>query len=250
MDSTANNRALDERRVIDDLLDTYSLSRPWDRRAMLIGLCTALIAHTLVLLISFPERKKPEMPAEPGRVVAILKYVPPPPQLKLPQTSRVKTESERKIPIPDPTPDYPEPVVEPEPEIAAAPIPPGFDYMIGAPEPPPGYVYGTAEGTAESPLMAGVGGVTNPVRIAESYVEPKYPELARVARANAQVILEAIILHDGTVGECKCLRCTQQGYGFEDEAIAAVEQWRYLPATQDGEPVDVYFTIIVDFDVL
>jgi protein TonB len=86
--------------------------------------------------------------------------------------------------------------------------------------------------------------------IEESYVRPEYPELARVARTCANVILQAIIYHDGTVGSCRCLRCTQQGYGFEENAIAAVTQWRYEPATQGGEPVDVYFTIYVDFELL
>jgi len=38
------------------------------------------------------------------------------------------------------------------------------------------------------------------------------------------------------------------GFGFGRAAIEAVRQWRYRPATRDGEPIDVYFTIIVLFD--
>jgi protein TonB len=251
MHSTVPKGIPSEQSIAEDLLKRYSLSRPWDKRAMQIGFCVALVVHMLVMLVSFPEQKKAEAPSKPKRVAVIRKYIPPPPQFQRPATSRAKTKSKRKIPIPDPTPDYPEPIVEPEPEIAAPPLPPGLDYMIGAPEPPPGYEYGTGGGgTGDGPLLAGTGGVTNPVRIEESYVKPEFPELARVARTSAEVILQAIIYHDGTVGECTCLRCTQQGYGFEEKAIAAVEQWRYEPATQNGEPVTVYFTIIVDFDVL
>jgi hypothetical protein len=36
---------------------------------------------------------------------------------------------------------------------------------------------------------------------------------------------------------------------FIDSAIAAISHWRYRPATQDGKPVDVYFTIRVDFEL-
>jgi protein TonB len=250
MDGKPKGSASSNESATDDLLARYSLSRPWDRGAMQIGFCAAVIIHMLAFLVSFPEEKPPEALPKPKRVAVIRKYIPPPPRPQRPQTARAKIESKRKIPIPDPTPDYPEPISEPEPEFLPAPLPPGVDFMIGAPEPPPGYEYGSAGGTGTGPLLPGVGGVTSPVRIEESYVRPEYPEIARVARVSAEVILQAIIWHDGTVGECKCLRCTQKGYGFEEMAIAAVEQWRYMPATQDGEPVDVYFTIIVDFDIL
>ena len=43
------------------------------------------------------------------------------------------------------------------------------------------------------------------------------------------------------------LRSNRPNMGFEDAALAAVKQWRYEPATQNGRPVDVYFTVVVDF---
>ena len=63
------------------------------------------------------------------------------------------------------------------------------------------------------------------------------------------VILQAIIYKDGTVGDVEVLRCTRPNVGFEEEAVKAVEQWRYQPATQNGRPVDVYFTIQVSFEL-
>jgi protein TonB len=250
MDHRMPTNSPGERRIADELQERYSLSRPWDRRAMQIGFCVALVVHALALLISFPQAGMPEERKKARRVAVVRKYIPPPPKIQRPRTARKATNSKRKIPIPDPTPDYPEPIREPEPEIAAAPLPPGVDYEIGAPEPPPGYEYGVGGGTGTGPLLPGMAGVTSPVFIEESYVRPEFPELARVARTGANVILQAIIHHDGTVGDCRCLRCTQQGYGFEENAIAAVTQWRYEPATQYGEPVDVYFTIYVDFELL
>ena len=41
-----------------------------------------------------------------------------------------------------------------------------------------------------------------------------------------------------------------KGYmGFEESAIDAVKQWRYKPAMQGTRPVDVYCTVVVEFDL-
>ena len=61
------------------------------------------------------------------------------------------------------------------------------------------------------------------------------------------VILQAVITKSGTVEDVKVLRVDKPNIGFESAAVAAVEQWRYKPATQAGRPVDVYFTINVSF---
>ncbi len=89
--------------------------------------------------------------------------------------------------------------------------------------------------------------MTNPKLIQESKVQPEYPELARVARLEGNVILQAIIHADGTVGDLEVLRCNRPNMGFEDAAIEAVRHWRYEPATQNGKPVEVYFTVFVEF---
>jgi hypothetical protein len=34
---------------------------------------------------------------------------------------------------------------------------------------------------------------------------------------------------------------------FAESARRAVEQWRYEPATLNGVPVDVYFTVFVEY---
>jgi protein TonB len=141
------------------------------------------------------------------------------------------------VPIPDPTPDEPEPIREPEPEEDPEPLPPDVEFIIGVPEPPP----------PSGPLLAGVGDVTNPILIPESKIEPEYPELARVARLEGNVILQAIIHDDGTVGDIEILRCNRPNMGFEDSAVEAVSQWRYKPALQNGKPVEVYFTVFVEF---
>ena len=52
------------------------------------------------------------------------------------------------------------------------------------------------------------------------------------------------------VGDLELLRCDRPDLGFEAAAMAAVRQWRYVPARLDGRPVDVYFTVFVSFDLL
>jgi TonB family protein len=100
------------------------------------------------------------------------------------------------------------------------------------------------------PLLAGVEGVTNPVLIRESMISPEMPELARVARVDGQVILQAIVKRDGSIGDISVIHANRPNLGFEDAAIAAVRQWRYEPAQKDGEPVDVYFTLVIDFSLV
>jgi protein TonB len=187
------------------------------------------------MLVNFPDFGETMMPKKKASQVVVKKYVPPPPKIERRQV--VKKKIVKKVPIPDPTPDEPEPIREPEPEILDDPIPPDVEILIGTPEPPP----------PTGPLIAGVGDVTNPRLIDESKVQPEYPELARVARLEGNVILQAIIHADGSVGDLEILRCNRPNMGFEDAASSAVAQWRYSPATQNGRPVEVYFTVFVEF---
>jgi Ca-activated chloride channel family protein len=97
------------------------------------------------------------------------------------------------------------------------------------------------------PLMAGAGAVEAPLRIPSSYVKPAYPEVARKACMKGKVVLGAVIRKDGTVGEIKVLQSGHPDVGFADEAVNAVRQWRFKPATRGGVPVEVYYTIPVEF---
>jgi len=204
----------------------------------------ALALHVGVLMISFPELRREVLPQPERRYVVVRKYVPPPPRIERPRVAQPRKLT-RKLPVPDPTPAEPEPIREPLPEIEAPPLDEDVEYLLGEPEAPPLPVAGSGE-----PLIAGAGDVTNPERIEESYVQPHYPELARVARVQGSVVLQAVILKNGSVGEVRVLRCSSPGFGFEEEAQKAVELWRYYPATQNGRPVDVYFTVFVDFTLI
>ncbi len=207
-----------------------------DKKTWWIGFGIALALHVVVLIANFPEFKS-KIEQKKKTAIVVKKYVPPPPKIE--RKVIVKKKLTRKVPIPDPTPDEPEPIREPEPEIQPEPIPPNMDVLIGVPEPPP----------PSGPLLAGSGGVSLPMIIPESKIQPEYPELARQARLDGRVILQAIVLKNGTVGEVEVLSCTHEGIGFEQSAVVAVSQWRYKPAMQGTKPVDVYFTVRVEFEL-
>lgn len=197
----------------------------------------AVVIHLIFAMITFPSiNLKPREVKADKKVQFVRKYVPPPPKVERQQIQR--REITRKVAVPDPTPEEPEPIIEPEPDIVEIEdIPPDVEVLIGEPEPPP----------VTGPLMAGIGGVTTPELIAETKVQPEYPELARRARIEGKVFLQAVIRKDGTVGDIKVLREPPGSLGFAEKAQAAVSQWRYRPAMQNNRPVDVYFTVTVSF---
>jgi TonB family protein len=77
-------------------------------------------------------------------------------------------------------------------------------------------------------------------------VQPGYPEEARRARVSGIVILEMIIGRDGLLkGDVIVLKPLPNG--LTEAAIDAVKQWRFLPGTRNGEPLDVIFNLTVHF---
>ena len=86
----------------------------------------------------------------------------------------------------------------------------------------------------EDPLLR-TGYVVLPVIIKK--VEPSYPDIARLARIEGKVILQAVINKEGNVNEVTVLRSSNPM--FNDSAIDAVKQWKYKPAFQNGRPVAI-----------
>ncbi|MCI0657802.1 MAG: TonB family protein [Acidobacteria bacterium] len=95
--------------------------------------------------------------------------------------------------------------------------------------------------------IPGVHQVTEPSIILSSKVLPKYPEMARHARVEGRVLLQAVIGADGSVGSVVVLKEDPSRVGFGEAAAQAVSRWRYRPGTLRGEPVAVQLTITVDF---
>jgi periplasmic protein TonB len=75
-------------------------------------------------------------------------------------------------------------------------------------------------------------------------VQPLYPALARSARIQGVVVLEATISRQGAIENPRLL----SGHPMlAPSAIDAVRQWRYKPYILNGEPVEVETQITVNF---
>ena len=105
---------------------------------------------------------------------------------------------------------------------------------------------GTSAGSAG---VAGGQAGTGPVRLGSGgnltlikKVTPIYPTLMQSARMTGQVVLDAIIHPDGTIGDVRVLQSTNDA--FAQSAIAAVKQWRYTaPGFEGILTVSVNFTL-------
>jgi protein TonB len=108
----------------------------------------------------------------------------------------------------------------------------------------PGAGPGENGGCCGGPFRIG-GGITAPILIAE--VLPEYSEEARKARFQGTVVLTTIVREDGSVQVIKVVRGI--GFGLDQNAIAAVLQWRFKPARRDGKPVASYLNVEVSFNL-
>jgi protein TonB len=73
---------------------------------------------------------------------------------------------------------------------------------------------------------------------------PEYPPLAKMARIQGTVRLEAVISRDGTIKELKLVT----GHPLlAKSAMEAVARWRYQPTLLNGEPVEVVTEVDVNF---
>ncbi len=97
---------------------------------------------------------------------------------------------------------------------------------------------------ADEPYQVGRE-VTAPVKI--SGMPPIYTELARRARVSGTVVVEAIIDQRGDVTNARVLRGLPMG--LDRAAVAAVQTWKFKPATLNGKPVKVYYVITVNFSL-
>lgn len=111
--------------------------------------------------------------------------------------------------------------------------------MDTPPPPPP------ALGKPKQPIRIRQGGVVVAAK-AISQPAPDYPPLARMARIQGTVRLEAVISVEGRIQNLKVLA----GHPLlVNAALAAVARWRYQPTLLNGEPVEVVTQIDVNFSL-
>ncbi len=76
-------------------------------------------------------------------------------------------------------------------------------------------------------------------------IEPQYSEQARAARIDGPVNLTAVVRSDGSFTDVKVVNGL--GYGLDEKAVEAIQQWQASPATKNGQPVDSEAQITVNF---
>jgi TonB family protein len=121
-----------------------------------------------------------------------------------------------------------------EPDPALFLIPPGFAVTNAPPPPEP------APGTVR------IGGnVSAPVVLRSA--EPEFSEQARRKKVSGQVMVHFIVDEQGIPQDVKVVHGL--GMGLDENAVAAVKQYRFKPAMRDGVPVKVEMNIIVNFQI-
>jgi protein TonB len=88
-------------------------------------------------------------------------------------------------------------------------------------------------------------GVLLPTVIQE--IKPQYTAEAMRAKVQGTVLLECVVLPDGSVGPVEVVRSLDSTFGLDQEAVKAAKRWLFRPGTRFGEPVAVLVTIELTF---
>lgn len=78
--------------------------------------------------------------------------------------------------------------------------------------------------------------------------EPRYTEEAKDDKIEGTVTLQLEITAEGRPENIRVKQSL--GHGLDENAIAAVQNWRFKPGVKDGQPVAVYANIEVTFHLL
>jgi TonB family protein len=88
-------------------------------------------------------------------------------------------------------------------------------------------------------------GVTPPKPISTPNAE--YTDQARRKKISGTVLVDLIVNADGTVRSVSVLQKLEPS--LDKQAVKAVRQWTFQPATKDGEPVPIHLKAEVSFRI-
>ena len=89
-------------------------------------------------------------------------------------------------------------------------------------------------------------GLTAPVLVRQ--IQPGFTEDALARKIQGEVVVEVVILKNGSVRVVRVLRGLSAD--LNQKAIDAASQWKFIPAKFKGQPVDLIAEIVVDFNIL
>jgi protein TonB len=176
---------------------------------------------------------------------------PPPPAAAPVVVKKIQSELDNgQLRTPTAIPKKIQMIKEDEPPPTAGPA----GVVGGVPGGVPGGAMGGVLGSVMSSVPTAVPKAATPQRVRVSQgvtqglrihmVQPQYPPLARQARIQGVVVLEALIGKDGTIQN---LHVVSGHPMLTNAALEAVKEWRYKPYYLNGEPVEVVTTINVNF---
>jgi protein TonB len=101
--------------------------------------------------------------------------------------------------------------------------------------------------TKEKPLHLGFdSGVTRPVVL--NHVEPHFSEDARKEKFSGTVEIYLFVDKNGNPVNVRVVRGV--GHGLDEKAVEAVRQYKFKPATRNGQPVVVDLYVDVNFQFI
>ena len=177
---------------------------------------------------------------------------PPPPAAAPVVVKKIQTELDNgQLRTPTAIPKKIQMIKEEEPPAAG---PSGV--VGGVPGGVPGGAAGGVLGSVLSSMPTSVPKAATPQRVRVSQgvsqgllvhkVTPQYPPLARQARIQGVVVLQALIGKDGGIQN---LHVVSGHPMLTNSALEAVKEWKYKPYYLNGEPVEVETTINVNFSL-
>ena len=77
-------------------------------------------------------------------------------------------------------------------------------------------------------------------------VQPEYPKAARAEKAEGMVVVKLLVGADGTPKKAGIQESSGR-QDFDKAALLALGQWRFQPATRDGEAVEMEIAVPIRF---
>jgi periplasmic protein TonB len=233
--------------LLRDVVNRRGSRAPRHWSVLPLSIAAHIAAAIAVFIIPLAADVELPVPSRFAHSVNIMQAHPVPPEPQAVRTAPSVRPNPGAAPV-----DAPEGIAKEDPQPSGG----------GDPSLPPGSGVGVSNGVAGGfgepiemkPLLPPPPpqAKSGPYRVGEGIREPRkivhvapvYPEIARNARVEGVVILEAIISVRGTVENVRVLRSHAL---LERAAVDAVRQWRYTPTLLNGVPVPVLITITVNF---
>jgi bla regulator protein blaR1 len=113
-------------------------------------------------------------------------------------------------------------------------------------------ITGITAAAAQELIEANVACHTDPAQCAAAVLpvplyqeRPQYTPAAMAAQIEGSVLLEAVVLPDGTTGSVTVVRSLDPG--LDQEALAALKRWTWRPGTRGGEPARISVQVQLTF---